>query len=830
MPMFHDPDQPLDELGKRRRPPVSDMIERRISEESIRTEFCEGPILEDVDATSPGFTDPGPTAISGVEISDRAELIERLKRGESPTWVPNRTLQQYFSVPQRVQQSSHAPESNNEPPLLPAIEFRDEPAALQPETPDTKSQEFALSPPSEIERPRSALHAGDFTKGVKDSREQRYEFRKPSPVRDVPAFGPLGSSPTTPWFKPSIGAYSVPETNPQLPNAQGVPIDITRNPLRSRAPSLQSYSSSYVLKPPTSPLVQQSNNDDLDFSPIDLSKSPSKSNRRFTLPPHGFQSLGSLPNHCSPYQGSAVYQKPPLRKMESATYQSQHPRRSLTSNWSFQIPSVPQTPAYLRSRRPSFSSEASPLQHAAMVGSYEESILRGRMSTGPSKPLDFTAQIGVLGKGDCKPKYPAHVTVPFPAVYYNWNNGIGRSPSAVNDEPSPYVGHIDLEHSIPPPTVKESRRRHRTSLKPSESDASGIDSAHEHDCAAMNLELRKREKRKRRSPSPRAPSGGSYRIPQQGQLQIMIKNPNKTAVKLFLVPYDLTGMEAGTKTFIRQRCYSAGPIIETPLTSRSVSEPMLGRIAAPADTNSKPTLRYLIHLNICCPSRGRFYLHQHIRVVFANRVPDNKEKLQNDIQLPEPRYSTYKANRESPLPASTAAAKLPAENAQRRRSYNFGGLLSSSTFNRLDDLPSQPSQSTIGSSSHPLNLPATAPPVPPLPATLVRSRKEPKAESFASADDAMDLDSSRPTTSSGLQSPLSDKMNRMATTLSSSYRSSGSNGSDGYGKLSRGEAGYGGIGGLFGRPGTPEPGEGLLARRLRELGMEKEGRREEEEG
>ena len=48
----------------------------------------------------------------------------------------------------------------------------------------------------------------------------------------------------------------------------------------------------------------------------------------------------------------------------------------------------------------------------------------------------------------------------------------------------------------------------------------------------------------------------------------MIKNPNKTAVKLFLVPYDLSDMEAGQKTFIRQRSYSAGPIIDMPLKAK----------------------------------------------------------------------------------------------------------------------------------------------------------------------------------------------------------------------------------------------------------------------
>lgn len=56
----------------------------RISEESIRTELCEGPIPD-----SPRKPSTPELNISNV-VSDRAELIERLKRGESPTWVPNR--------------------------------------------------------------------------------------------------------------------------------------------------------------------------------------------------------------------------------------------------------------------------------------------------------------------------------------------------------------------------------------------------------------------------------------------------------------------------------------------------------------------------------------------------------------------------------------------------------------------------------------------------------------------------------------------------------------------------------------------------------------------
>lgn len=65
-------------------PDMEPCISRRLSEESIRTELCEGPI-----------PDSPPRPVSPQEavsrpVKDRAELIERLKRGESPTWVPNR--------------------------------------------------------------------------------------------------------------------------------------------------------------------------------------------------------------------------------------------------------------------------------------------------------------------------------------------------------------------------------------------------------------------------------------------------------------------------------------------------------------------------------------------------------------------------------------------------------------------------------------------------------------------------------------------------------------------------------------------------------------------
>jgi len=75
-------------------PDERDILKRKVSEESIRTELCEGPVLEDPEEPVSDF---GRETISKFiyprhETSDRVELIECLKRGESPTWLPNRNV------------------------------------------------------------------------------------------------------------------------------------------------------------------------------------------------------------------------------------------------------------------------------------------------------------------------------------------------------------------------------------------------------------------------------------------------------------------------------------------------------------------------------------------------------------------------------------------------------------------------------------------------------------------------------------------------------------------------------------------------------------------
>jgi len=75
-------------------PDERDVLKRKLSEESIRTELCEGPLLEDSEEPVAGSAAETTTKflypIHGT--SDRVELMECLKRGESPTWLPNRNV------------------------------------------------------------------------------------------------------------------------------------------------------------------------------------------------------------------------------------------------------------------------------------------------------------------------------------------------------------------------------------------------------------------------------------------------------------------------------------------------------------------------------------------------------------------------------------------------------------------------------------------------------------------------------------------------------------------------------------------------------------------
>lgn len=94
MPIHQDPEQQLSKVDKQEELTRHHVNMRRLSEESIRTEYCDGPVPDvamdnaAIQTGREGMVSKNREAV----CSDRAELIERIKRGESPTWIPNQAV------------------------------------------------------------------------------------------------------------------------------------------------------------------------------------------------------------------------------------------------------------------------------------------------------------------------------------------------------------------------------------------------------------------------------------------------------------------------------------------------------------------------------------------------------------------------------------------------------------------------------------------------------------------------------------------------------------------------------------------------------------------
>ena len=565
---------------------------------------------------TPFFTGRPRTPTSGLkhETMDRQEIIRKIKEKSAARQKP---YEADVNTPERQAVHDRSRATGGEIVLLPSPEIDFTHEVRFDDTPDNGARGL------EISRPRSALHRGDFRGDAQsDARQNIADSPRPSPR--LPSSEFAATSPPAPWHE-GFPNTSVHRSRRYLSTPPSTAFD----GIRPRAMSGASLSHSFSYQAPTSPLVNQSNAEDLndEFTFAQRPQAFDLSGRRGTFSPaSSFAAFGEAHSAHSWYSPPAS-----LRRESTIAYQAHQPRRSITS-----IHSLPQSPVIGGRRSSGFGS--SPLQ-SSMVGSFEESILKGRMSTTPSRPLDFTAHIGVLGMGDCKPslKCPPHIIVPFPAVFYSYGHGNNTHDS----QPRPYVGLVDLENAAPKDTTSRRKSRVRGGGEQAMQRSTGVVNSDDNDS-----QRRRKQKNKRRSNSPLDEPKGAYRIPPKGQLQIIIKNPNKTAVKLFLVPYDVTDMLPGQKTFIRQRSYSAGSIID------------LAPHHQIASLQDRPALRYLIHLHICCTSQGRFWLYNSIRVVFANRVPDGKEKLRNETQLPEPKYSSYRPHRNSAGSTALVAAQL----------------------------------------------------------------------------------------------------------------------------------------------------------------------------
>ena len=300
----------------------------------------------------------------------------------------------------------------------------------------------------------------------------------------------------------------------------------------------------------------------------------------------------------------------------------------------------------------------------SLVGSFQESLLRGRMSMPASKPLIFDAEIGVLGMGRCKPslRCPPHLHVKFPAHFYDFH-AIDTPASATSVGStaalgSPYVGTIDLESHYH--NVLLTRRL--SALSTDSTSSAGMPAS----ASAASEEM---------------PSFPGYAVPPKGQIQLIVKYPDLNAVKLFLVPYDLTDMQPGTKTFVRQKTIVRPSPIGTPNAAVGEDGQSSSRSTHNTPrTSTKETLRFAIHLQFCCPPAKpqhddrqagfdgdhprrfrsgqteakkssskaarspKLYLHKTIRLVFGARALDSGEKLVDQVETPgqgAQRFSAY---------------------------------------------------------------------------------------------------------------------------------------------------------------------------------------------
>lgn len=333
-------------------------------------------------------------------------------------------------------------------------------------------------------------------------------------------------------------------------------------------------------------------------------------------------------------------------------------------------------PKHSHRRKSSLSSS----HRCSLLGSYEESLLSGRMSIPSSPPIKFSMKLTVsslnptdtlkqkpgssAGSENSQYKFlfPKQLNILFDAVFYDYDlyetGNVGKG--------SPYVANIDLEAYYMKQfhdngklekginTVEENLNKDSQSFEISNQDNDN-NTASTKSQQANNSHSKKRNKEKQ-SPTASLPFPG-YRIPEKGQVQIIISSPDKLPVRAYLIPYDASFLKIKEKTFIRQLVYLKSDedyyVTKTGSSNGSTSE-----LATPTKSNrtsSKPhekrendqescteqveeskrqkkstrkkTLAYAVHLQIARVSKSKYYLYGDLRLVFQNRMDTSFDGL-----------------------------------------------------------------------------------------------------------------------------------------------------------------------------------------------------------